>query len=290
MFPEFLEWPLAIWINTAVDRLVVNYGDAFEAAANRLLTVLVWLEQLLRGMPWWLVIALAAGAAWHASRRPGLAVGVAGCLLLIGSLGLWDLAMQTLALMLVAVGLSVMIGIPLGILLSQSDRTRVVMLPVLDAMQTLPSFVYLIPALMLFGLGKVPAVFATVVYAVPPLARLTDLGIRLVDEEVMEASAAFGAGRLQRLFGVQLPLALPNIMAGLNQCTMMALAMVVVASMIGARGLGEPVLLGIQRLDVGQGAVAGIGIVALAVVFDRISQAYGRRAAAGRARAGPRRR
>lgn len=290
MFPESLEWPLAIWINEAVDWLVVNYGDAFEAAANRLLTVLVWIEQLLRGMPWWLVIVLAAGAAWHGSRRPGLAVGVAGCLLLIGSLGLWELAMQTLALMLVAVGLAVVIGVPLGILLSQSDRVRLVLLPVLDAMQTLPSFVYLIPALMLFGLGKVPALFATVVYALPPLARLTDLGIRLVDKEVMEASAAFGAGRLQRLFGVQLPLALPNIMAGLNQCTMMALAMVVVASMIGARGLGEPVLLGIQRLDVGQGAVAGIGIVALAVVFDRISQAYGRRAGASRARAGPRRR
>lgn len=286
MFPESLKWPLADWTNSAVDWLVVNYGDVFEAAANGLLSVLVQLESLLRGAPWWLIVLIVAAMTYHASRRIGLTIGMVVAMVLIGSLGLWDKAMQTLALMLVATAIQIMIGIPVGIMMSRSDRLRAIVLPILDAMQTMPSFVYLIPALMLFGLGKVPAIFATVIYAVPPLIRLTDLGIRLVDKEVMEASRAFGASSRQQLFGVQLPLALPTIMAGINQTTMMALSMVVIASMIGARGLGEQVLLGIQRLDVGKGLEAGVAIVALAIVFDRISQAYGKRTEAHRAKAG----
>ncbi|NIR29055.1 MAG: proline/glycine betaine ABC transporter permease [Gammaproteobacteria bacterium] len=282
MFPESLSWPLGDWINAFVEWLVVDYGDYFEAAANALLFVLVKVEQFLRGMPWWIVLLAVAATAYHASRSIKLTGGMAGAMVLIGSLGLWDLAMQTLALMLIATSISVVIGIPIGILLSRSDRVRTIVLPLLDLMQTMPSFVYLIPALMLFGLGKVPAIVATVIYAVPPLIRLTDLGIRLVDTEVIEASKAFGASRRQLLFGVQIPLALPNIMQGVNQTTMMALAMVVIASMIGARGLGEQVLLGIQRLDVGQGAEAGVGIVALAIVLDRVSQAYGKRSQAHR--------
>jgi glycine betaine/proline transport system permease protein len=192
-------------------------------------------------------------------------------------LGLWDAGMQTLALMIMAAGLSVLIGIPLGVLMARINWLRSGMLPVLDVMQTMPSFVYLIPVVMLFGLGKIPAIIATVIYAVPPLIRLTDLGIRLVDREVLEASRAFGANPRQQLFGVQLPLALPNIMAGINQTTMMALSMVVIASMIGARGLGYEVLLGINRLEVGRGLLAGLGIVVLAVLFDRITQSYGQR-------------
>lgn len=277
MFPESLSWPLGEFISSAVDWLVINYGDTFEHAANSLLYVLVKIEQTLRSTPWWVMILGVAGIAYHASRRLGLSVALVAAMLLIGSLGLWELAMQTLALMLVATAMAVAIGIPIGIILSKSENMRRIVLPLLDAMQTLPSFVYLIPALMLFGLGKVPAIFATVIYAAPPVIRLTDLGIRLVDKEIMEAARAFGATRGQQLLGVQLPLALPNIMAGINQTTMMALSMVVIASMIGARGLGEQVLLGIQRLDVGQGAEAGIAIVALAIVFDRITQAYGQR-------------
>jgi glycine betaine/proline transport system permease protein len=198
-------------------------------------------------------------------------------LCVIGVLGLWDAGMQTLALMIMAAGLSVIIGIPLGVLMARVNWLRSIMLPVLDVMQTMPSFVYLIPVVMLFGLGKIPAIIATVIYAVPPLIRLTDLGIRLVDREVLEASRAFGANPRQQLFGVQLPLALPNIMAGINQTTMMALSMVVIASMIGARGLGYEVLLGINRLEVGRGLLAGLGIVVLAVLFDRITQSYGQR-------------
>ena len=193
----------------------------------------------------------------------------------IGCFGLWEKLMQTLALMLVATVLSVSLGVPLGILTSRSAWLRRVLLPTLDVMQTLPSFVYLIPVLMLFGLGKVPAILATIIYALPPLIRLTDLGIRHVDGEVVEAARAFGTTRWQLLVNVQMPLARPSIMAGINQTTMMALSMVVIASMIGSRGLGEDVLAGIQTLDVGKGTQAGIAIVILAIVIDRISQGYG---------------
>ncbi|HAI32110.1 MULTISPECIES: ABC transporter permease [unclassified Thalassospira] len=277
MFPEQLNVPLGKWVNQFVDWLVVNYGAAFEAFADSLLTVLVALEQVLRGAPWWVVLIAIAAITWHASKNWKLVVGLVIAMFAIGMLGLWDKAMQTLALMIVATSLSVLIGIPVGIAMAMSNRLRAVMLPILDTMQTMPSFVYLIPALMLFGLGKVPAILATVIYAAPPVMRLTDLGIRLVDQEVLEASRSFGASRKQILFGVQLPLALPNIMAGINQTTMMSISMVVIASMIGARGLGEQVLMGIQRLDVGAGMEAGIAIVLLAVVFDRIGQAYGKR-------------
>ena len=277
MFPEQLNVPLGKWVNRFVDWLVVNYGDAFEAFADSLLTILVWLEQILRGTPWWIVVIAVAVIGFHASRNWKIAAGLAIAMVAIGSLGLWDKAMQTLALMIVATSLSVIIGVPVGIAMAMSNRLRAVMLPILDTMQTMPSFVYLIPALMLFGLGKVPAILATVIYAAPPVIRLTDLGIRLVDAEVLEASRSFGASRKQILWKVQLPLALPNIMAGINQTTMMSISMVVIASMIGARGHGEQVLMGIQRLDVGAGMEAGIAIVLLAVVFDRIGQAYGRR-------------
>ncbi|QEY65348.1 proline/glycine betaine ABC transporter permease [Metapseudomonas lalkuanensis] len=276
MFPERFTFSIADWVNSWVDSLVTNYGDVFRHISDTLLYAIVYLEGLLRATPWWLVLIVVAGIAWHATRRILPTVVITGLLFLVGAVGLWDKLMQTVALMLVATFISVLIGIPLGILAARSDRLRAVLMPLLDIMQTMPSFVYLIPVLMLFGLGKVPAIFATVIYAAPPLIRLTDLGIRQVDGEVMEAINAFGANRWQQLFGVQLPLALPSIMAGINQTTMMALSMVVIASMIGARGLGEDVLVGIQTLNVGKGLEAGLAIVILAVVFDRITQAYGR--------------
>ena len=276
MFPEIID-PRALRgaIDGFVDRLVTNYADALDAFSRPILQLLVWLENLLRATPWWLLILAVMGIAWLVSRRVLLSAGMGLLLFAIGALGLWDAGMQTLSLMIMATALSVLVGIPLGIAMARASWLRTVMLPVLDVMQTMPSFVYLIPVVMLFGLGKIPAIIATVIYAVPPLIRLTDLGIRLVDREVLEASRAFGATPRQQLFGVQLPLALPNIMAGINQTTMMALAMVVVASMIGARGLGEDVLAGIQTLDVGRGLQAGVAIVILAIVIDRITQAYG---------------
>lgn len=282
MFPEIIP-PRAVRgaIDAFVDQLVTRYADTLEAMSQPFLSVLVWLEHLLRSTPWWVVVLVTIAIAWSVSRRIGLSVAMGALLCVIGVLGLWDAGMQTLALMIMAAGLSVIIGIPLGILMARVNWLRSIMLPLLDIMQTMPSFVYLIPVVMLFGLGKIPAIIATVIYAVPPLIRLTDLGIRLVDREVLEASRAFGANARQQLFGVQLPLALPNIMAGVNQTTMMALSMVVIASMIGARGLGYEVLLGINRLEVGRGLLAGLGIVVLAVLFDRITQSYGHRVRKG---------
>ena len=278
MFPEiFSSAALRKSIDNFVDYLVTNYADTLEAMSAPFLKALVWLEHLLRSSPWWSIVLAVVVVAWVVSRRVVLSLAMGALLCVLGLLGLWDAGMQTLALMLLATALSVLIGIPVGILMARVDWLRAVLLPMLDVMQTMPSFVYLIPVVMLFGLGKIPALIATIIYAVPPLIRLTDLGIRLVDKEVLEASRSYGAGLWQQLFGVQLPLALPNIMAGINQTTMMALAMVVIASMIGASGLGNEVLLGINRLEVGRGLLAGLGIVVLAILFDRITQSYGHR-------------
>ena len=285
MFPEIISArAVRKSIDGFVDHLVTNYADALNAMSEPFLHVLVWLEKVLRGAPWWSVIIVAVLLAFAASRRVVFSLMMGVLLAMLGVLGLWDAGMQTLSLMIMATAISIIIGIPLGVITAKSNAVRSVMLPILDVMQTLPSFVYLIPVVMLFGLGKTPAIIATVIYAVPPLIRLTDLGIRLVDREVLEASRAFGASSAQQLFGVQLPLALPNIMAGINQTTMMALSMVVIASMIGARGLGYEVLLGINRLEVGRGLLAGLGIVILAVLFDRITQSYGKRKNTGGAR------
>ncbi len=278
MFPEFIK-PRALRapIDDFVGGIVANYSEFLRAITQPLLDVLIWMDVIVRQSPWWAVLAVIMMLAWAASRRIGFSLVIGAMLCLIGFIGLWDAAMQTLSLMIVAVFISVAIGVPLGILMASFKWLRTIMLPVLDVMQTMPSFVYLIPVVMLFNLGKIAAIIATIIYAVPPVIRLTDLGIRLVDSEVLEASRAFGANRIKQLFGVQLPLAMPNIMAGINQTTMMALAMVVIASMIGVRGLGYEVLQGINRLQVGRGVLAGLGIVIIAIIFDRITQEFGRR-------------
>lgn len=278
MFPQLFD-PVKLrkGIDRFVDGIVTDYGDSLGALSDHFDRWLAWFEKLLRVAPWWSVVLTVIVIAWLLTRRIGLSLLMGGLLCIIGLLGLWEAGMQTLALMLMATFLSVVIGIPVGILMGRVDWVRAVLNPVLDVMQTMPSFVYLIPVVMLFGLGKTPALIATIIYAVAPLIRLTDLGIRLADKEVLEASRAYGANTWQQLFGVQIPLALPNIMAGINQTTMMALAMVVIASMIGATGLGQEVLQGINRLEVGRGLMAGVSIVVLAILFDRITQAYGRR-------------
>jgi glycine betaine/proline transport system permease protein len=275
MFPERLHYSIAAPVNRFVDWLVLHYGDPLRQLSDNLLQVVVALEDLLRLLPWWLLLILVGGLAWHATRNARRAALLVGLLFLVGVLGLWDKLLQTCALVLVATALCVLIGVPLGVLLARRPLARRLLLPLLDAMQTLPGFVYLIPVLMLFGLGKVPAIFATLVYALPPLVRLTDLGLRQVDPAVLEAAECLGASRWQRLRRIQAPLAMATIMSGLNQSVMLALSMVVVASMIGARGLGEDVLVGIQTLNVGLGVEAGLAIVVLAVVIDRITQAYG---------------
>lgn len=273
----FPDWSMANSINHYLTVLVRSSGEAFRSVSQVLLqSILQPLERLFVSMPPWLMLALIALLSWHATRKVRMALLFTVGFFLIGAMGLWAKLQQTLALVVVSTGLSIVIGIPVGILVARVRVVRRLVMPLLDMMQTMPSFVYLIPVLMLFGLGKVPALFATVIYAVPPLIRLTSLGIRQVDHELVEAVQSFGVTRWQMLTQLSLPLARPSIMAGINQTTMMALSMVVVASMIGAQGLGEDVLAGIQTLDIGRGLQAGIAIVILAIVIDRITQAYGK--------------
>ncbi len=264
-------------MDAAFNMLVARWGETLEWLFLPVLRLLILMEKGLQALPWWVVLAALAALAGYAARSWRTAALVAVLTFALGLLGVWNDAMATIALMVVATLLSILIGIPAGILMSRSDRLRRMALPVLDIMQTMPIFVYLIPFVMLFGPGKIPALLATIVFAVPPVIRLTDLGIRQVDGEIVEASRSFGASPGQQLWSVQVPLALPSIMAGVNQTTMMALSMVVIASMIGAGGLGYQVLQGIQRLEVSRGLMAGLGIVLLAVIFDRIAQAFGRR-------------
>lgn len=277
--PAFPDWgtPLRDGANAFIDQLVTRHGEQFEAVSQALLNVLVPLEQALRGAPAWSVMLALAVLAWWLSRRWPFALAVGAGLWFIGALGQWDQAMQSIALVLVAVLLALVLGLPLGVLCARSRWLRRLITPLLDLMQTIPSFVYLIPAAMLFGLGKVPALLATVVYAAPPLVRLTDLGLRQVPIDAVEAGRVLGATRWQILRRIQLPMAWPSILQGLNQTAMMSLAMVVVASMIGARGVGETVLIGLQRNDPGTGLVGGLVIVVLAIILDRCLQAGGQR-------------
>jgi glycine betaine/proline transport system permease protein len=252
-------------------------GEAIEGFFDPLLWFLVWLERLLVATPWPIILVIVGGLAYLGSRSWKLAAGSMFSFILIGYFGMWEDTMSTIALISVATLLCVAIGMPLGIWMAKSDRVQSVVTPVLDVMQTIPIFVYLLPVLMLLGIGKVPGLIAVCVYAMPPMVRLTNLGIRLVDKDVIEAANAFGANDKQKLFGVQIPLALPNIFAGINQTIMMALAMVVIASMIGVRGLGIPVLQAIQNQYLALGLMNGLAIVGLAIIFDRVSQRYGKR-------------
>jgi len=276
-FPEKFYMPLEEWIDTHMDWVLVNMAGIFDAIGAVILKILIIIEKTLLWLPWPLVLIIIAIAAWRSMGKWWHAVVMAGLVFLIGVFGFWDDSMRTLAVVIASVAVSLLIGFPTGIIMARSDRVQAILQPFLDGMQTMPSFVYLIPAMMLFGLGKVPAVFATVIYAVPPVIRLTDVGIRGVPETVVEAARSFGASDRQLLFDVQLPLAFPSIMVGINQTTMMALAMVVIASMIGARGLGLEVLKAINRIEVGHGFTAGASIVFLAIVIDRISSAYARK-------------
>ena len=277
-FPKLFDTrSMRIFIDNHFEWVVENWGEQLEIAFLPVLHLLVAIENLFIWLPWYVIIAVVVGIAFIATRDWKVTAGIGALTFFIGALGIWEPAMKTMALMLTSTLLAVAGGIPLGITMARSDRFQALMLPILDIMQTMPIFVYLIPFVMLFGPGKIPALLATIVFAVPPVIRLTNLGIRHVDSEVVEAYTSFGATKRQLLFSVQFPLALPTIMAGVNQTTMMALSMVVIASMIGAGGLGYQVLQGIQRLEMSRGLLAGLGIVFLAVIFDRIAQAYGRK-------------
>lgn len=279
-FPQFDSEAL-LAVKRAVDgslkSLTRNYGEAIENFFYPLKVVLVFFENLLSTVPWPLVVVTLALIAWFASKSWKVVLAVVIMLMAIGFLGLWVDAMKTISLVFTATIFSIAIGIPLGILMNRYKRAGRVMGTVLDVMQTMPPFVYLIPVVMLLGIGRVPGFIAVVIYAIPPIIRLTDLGIRLVDKEVLEAADAYGCSRSQKLWKVQIPLAMPTIMAGINQTIMMALGMVVIASMIGVQGLGLNVLQAIANQYFTQGIFNGFAIVGIAIIFDRISQAYGSR-------------
>lgn len=268
---------LRLTIDGAFKDFTRAYGEMLESFFAPLKTFLVALEGLLISSPWPLVLLVLTGIVFLMSRSVKITAGSLIALLLIGYFGMWEDTMRTIAMVAVCTLVAVVLGIPIGILMARSDKVQALINPILDLMQTMPSFVYLIPVVMIFGLGKVPGVIAVVIYAIPPMIRLTNLGIRLVDTDVLEAADAFGSSAWQKLKNVQLPLALPTIMAGINQCIMMSLSMVVVASMIGVKGLGQPVLQAINNQYFTMGVMNGLAIVAIAIIFDRATQAYGRR-------------
>ena len=273
--------PVQGWINDGLHWMVENFRPFFQAVRAPIDATLMGVTDMLLAVPWPVLTVLVALLAWQFAGRT-LAVGTALSLALVALLGIWPDAMVTLALVLTSLLFCVVIGLPVGILLAASDRAQRWTRPLLDAMQTTPAFVYLVPVVMLFGIGNVPGVIVTIVFALPPLIRLTNLGIRQVRPDLIEASRAYGASPWQLLWKVQLPLSMPSIMAGINQALMLSLSMVVIASMIAVGGLGQMVLRGIGRLDMGLATVGGLGIVLLAIVLDRITQAMGepRRASA----------
>jgi len=267
------EFHVGQYADRLVQWLTGTYGDFFDSFSAVLLGLLLRIENVLAAIPWWAFIAGVIIVALLLTRRVFMSLVLGALLVMVVGFDLWAPTMNTLAIVITSVLLALIIGIPLGVAGAEFRPVNTVMRPLLDAMQTMPSFVYLIPAMMLFGLGKVPAVLATLVYALPPVIRLTQLGIENVSADVQEAATAYGATRWQLLKEVRLPLAMPSVLTGVNQTTMMALAMVVIAAMIGARGVGEEVLLSINRLDIARGFEAGLAVVALAIVIDRLTQA-----------------
>ncbi|RPF50117.1 ABC transporter permease [Aquisalibacillus elongatus] len=275
VFPD-VSIPLGTPVEKFVNFLEVNFEIVFDIIFNITSTTIVAFDDFLNWLPWtvFILIIVLIGTFFQ-SFKSGLLYGF--FMFLVGSFGLWEEMMITIAVILTAVIISIFIGIPIGIMMAMNKAFSVIMRPILDAMQTMPSFVYLIPVIFFFPLGNVPAVFATIIYAVPPVIRLTELGIRNVDREVTESAESFGSSRVQMLTKVQLPQAVPTIMAGVNQTTMMALAMAVIASMVGAGGLGEQVLIAINRIDIALGFEAGISIVFLAIIIDRVTAGIGNR-------------
>ncbi|AYY79828.1 MULTISPECIES: glycine betaine/L-proline ABC transporter permease ProW [Proteus] len=266
--------PLDSWVTEAIDWIVLHFRPVFQGIRVPVDFVLSGFENFLTSMPAPVAIILFSLIAWQLS---GKVMGITSfiSLILIGAIGAWSEAMVTLALVLTSLLFCLIIGLPLGIWLASSDRASKIVRPLLDAMQTTPAFVYLVPIVMLFGIGNVPGVVVTIIFALPPIVRLTILGIKQVPEDLIEAAQSFGANPRQMLFKVQLPLAMPTIMAGVNQTLMLALSMVVIASMIAVGGLGQMVLRGIGRLDMGLAAVGGAGIVILAIILDRLTQSLG---------------
>ncbi|MGN6665656.1 MAG: choline ABC transporter permease subunit [Trinickia sp.] len=267
--------PLGTWVDQSVHYLLDHDSSTFDAIGRGIDMLAGLVEHGLQTVPMWALMAFFIGIGlWRLGWRFGLFTTLS--LLLIYATGFWDQTVITLGLTLSSTLISLVLGIPLGIWAAKNKHVALIVRPILDLMQTMPAFVYLIPAAMLFGLGRVPGILSTVIFAMPPAVRLTSLGIRHVNREIVEAGQAFGCTPWQLLYKVQFPNALPSIMQGVNQTIMMALSMVIIASMVGAGGLGNDVLASIQRLDIGLGFESGLSVVLLAIILDRITESFGR--------------
>ncbi|MED3553807.1 ABC transporter permease [Cytobacillus praedii] len=266
--------PLADWIDSFVDWLTVTFAFIFDAITVSLEGIVEGLFTVLEFIPSYILIILIGLLAWKLSTK-GIALFAIIGLFLIDNLGYWEGMLETLSLVLTAVIITVVIGIPMGIWASQKNTVKQIITPILDFMQTMPAFVYLIPAIFFFSIGVVPGVVASVIFAVPPTIRLTILGIQQVPADIIEAAEAFGSTTSQRLLKVQLPLAMPTIMAGVNQSIMLSLSMVVIASMVGSPGLGADVYRAVTQIQIGKGFEAGLAIVVMAIILDRITQNIG---------------
>lgn len=277
MFPEAFQVHIAPAVNRFINDLIAAYAPVFDSISAGILSFLLTVSEILVFIPWWGYILAVGLLSWYSSKKFLASIVLAALPFLIGMFGLWAMALESLSIIITAVLMALLIGLPVGVLMAEVRIIATILRPILDGMQTMPSFVYLIPAMMLFGLGRVPAVLATLIYALPPVIRLTALGLNQVPKPVEEAALAYGATRWQLIKEVRLPLAMPSILSGVNQTTMMALAMVVISSMIGARGLGQEVLLSINRIDIGRGFEAGISVVFLAIVIDRLTQNMAKR-------------
>ncbi|MDQ1537017.1 MAG: glycine betaine/proline transport system permease protein [Actinomycetota bacterium] len=266
--------PVGRYVDDLIKFLLEHLGGMFDGLASILIALVNGVYRMLSGPPYLVLIAVLAVIAWVVSRRWQLVVFTILAFLLIDAMRLWTATMQTLAVVLIAASVAVAIGVPIGLCAATSQRVSSATRPALDFMQTLPVFVYLIPAVFFFGIGVVPGVVATTIFAIPPAVRLTELGVRQVDREIVEAAEAFGSRPRQVLRQVQIPLAMPSIMAGINQVIMLALSMVVIAGMVGAGGLGEVVVRGVTQLDIGTGFEGGLSVVILAIFLDRVTGAF----------------
>lgn len=278
-----MEWlynfPFQYQINTdAIDsgfrKFVVWADPVLNWIRNGLSSILTLINDIIAFIPWWVFVIAVFYVGFKQSKKITTGAVYAVLLYLVGMVGLWDLMLTTLSIIIASVAISLVLGFPIGVLISSSERANIIVRPILDTMQTMPIFVYLIPAVLLFRLGPVPGVMATVIYSIVPIIRLTNLGIRQVNEEVVEAAKAFGSTSLQSMIKVQIPQAFPTIMAGVNQTLMMAMAMVVTTSMIGVPGLGLEVLISVNRIEIGRGLVSGSAVVIIAILLDRISQGW----------------
>ncbi|WP_124067441.1 proline/glycine betaine ABC transporter permease [Clostridium sp. E02] len=267
--------PIGLYVEKGVDWLTNNLSGFFGGIKTAIEAVINGFQFVYIGIPFVIMLILIGVLAYFTAGRKTAIFSIVGCLV-IKSIELWELTMKTFALVTTATLIALLIGIPLGIWMSRSDRLNKVMRPILDFMQTMPAFVYLIPAVYFFDLGPVPGAFATIIFAMPPIVRLTSLGIRQVPADVVEASRSFGATPQQMLFKVQIPLAMPTILAGLNQTIMLSLSMVVISAMIGSGGLGDVVLKGISQMKIGEGFEGGLAVVILAMILDRVTQSVGR--------------